>query len=109
MAAELGAPGPAITMAHRLIVAHAEGRGCSSCQDRWCPAAEWALQVAAMDDAPPPEPDGRRLVTVVARQVAAAHWPREVDGCRPCGLPDCDRYGVASAWLSQVGEPLPER
>ncbi|MGI5145453.1 hypothetical protein ACQEVC_03465 [Plantactinospora sp. CA-294935] len=43
--------------------------------------------------------DRRQLVTVVARQVMTAHWPRSIAGCRPCGLPDCGRLVLAGTWL----------
>lgn len=96
------APGLAITWAWRIITEHAEGRGCGQCRDRWCPTAEWALWVVVTEHFSPPGDDGRRLVTVVARQVLTNHWPRGVDGCRPCGLPDCTRMQVAATWLEVV-------
>lgn len=98
-------PGPAIRLAHRLIVAHAEGRDCPHCQDGWCLGAEWALGVVSTADRPPPE--GKRLVTVVARQILTAHRALPGGTCLPCGLPACDRAGVATAWLETVGELVP--
>lgn len=68
--------------------------------DAWCPTAEWALWVVITDRVVPA--DRRQLVTVVARQTMTAHWPRGVDGCRPCGLPDCGRIQLAGTWLEVV-------
>ncbi|MEO3929961.1 hypothetical protein ABGB07_39840 [Micromonosporaceae bacterium B7E4] len=99
------APGLAITWAHRIIVDHAEARSCDQCRARWCPTAEWALWVVVTEHFPPPHDDGEHLVTVVARQVLTNHWPRGVDGCRPCGLPDCTRMQVAATWLEVVRDP----
>ncbi|MEE6261018.1 hypothetical protein [Plantactinospora sonchi] len=92
-------------MAHRLIVNHAQDRNCPSCQNGWCPAVEWALWLVVTDEQTPP--GGRDPVTVVARRVYLAHRARPVDGCGPCGLPACERWEIASAWLLRVGE-LPE-
>ncbi|MEO3926160.1 hypothetical protein ABGB07_20155 [Micromonosporaceae bacterium B7E4] len=96
------APGLAITWAHRIITDHAEGRGCGQCRARWCPTAEWALWVVVTEHFPPPGDGGQKLVTTVARQVLTSHWPYGVDGCRPCGLPDCTRMQVAARWLHTV-------
>ncbi|MFY1669297.1 hypothetical protein ACN27G_04980 [Plantactinospora sp. WMMB334] len=55
------------------------------------------------------DPRRCQLVTVVARQVLDAHWPRGIDGCRPCGLPDCGRIQLAGTWLEVVGDDaIPE-
>ncbi|AVT35918.1 hypothetical protein C6W10_04965 [Plantactinospora sp. BB1] len=52
-----------------------------------------------------PDPERRRLVTTVARQVMLAHWPRTAHGCRPCGSVECGRMVLAATWLEVVGEP----
>ena len=96
-------PGLAIDWAHRIIRAHAAGEGCGQCRDGWCPTAEWAVWACVSDYMPPAE---QHLLTVVARQVVQAHWPRSVDGCRPCGLDDCDRIRIAGAWLDAVRDPF---
>jgi len=95
-------PGPAVGVAYELITGHAAGQTCPSCRDGWCPAAEWALWLVVADDQLPP--GGRDPVTAVARQVYLAHRARPRGGCRPCGLPDCERMEIASAWLLRVGE-----
>ncbi|MFY1669478.1 hypothetical protein ACN27G_05920 [Plantactinospora sp. WMMB334] len=105
MTAPKSRPGPAVVMAHRLVTDHADGHGCRQCQMHprwWCPTAEWALWVCATGGGPPAGADGRRLLTVVARQVLTAHWPYGVDGCRPCGLPDCAPMQVAATWLEVI-------
>ncbi|GIG87216.1 hypothetical protein Pen02_21520 [Plantactinospora endophytica] len=78
------APGLAADWAWATITNHAEGRHCNGCRGIWCPTAEWSLWVVITDRIIPV--DRRPLVTVVARQVMIAHWPRTVDGCRPCGV-----------------------
>ncbi|MFY1690900.1 hypothetical protein [Plantactinospora sp. WMMB782] len=98
------APGLAVDWAWATITAHAEGRDCNGCRGSWCPTAEWALWVVITDRLVGPDPERRRLVTVVARQVMIAHWPRTVDGCRPCGLAECGRGQLAGTWLNVVGE-----
>ncbi|MBE1485230.1 hypothetical protein [Plantactinospora soyae] len=100
MSPQESAPGLAIDWAWATITAHAEGRHCGGCRDAWCPTAEWALWVVITDRVVPA--DRRQLVTVVARQTMTAHWPRGVDGCRPCGLPDCGRIQLAGTWLEVV-------
>ncbi|MGX7672189.1 hypothetical protein [Plantactinospora sp. DSM 117369] len=100
-----GAPGLAVDWAWASIVAHAQGEHCGGCRDRWCPTVEWALWLVITDRLVSPDPERRRLVTVMARQVMLAHWPRTVDGCRPCGLPDCGRIQLAATWLEVVGDP----
>ncbi|MGI5213513.1 hypothetical protein [Plantactinospora sp. CA-290183] len=99
-----GVPGLAIDWARHAIGRHAEGRGCGECRDAWCPTAEWALWVLVSDQQV--RTVDRRSVTVVARQVVLTHWPRTVDGCRPCGLPDCERIRLAGAWLTAVGDDV---
>ncbi|MGI5148021.1 hypothetical protein ACQEVC_16865 [Plantactinospora sp. CA-294935] len=96
------APGLAVDWAWATITAHAEGRHCGGCRGTWCPTAEWALWVVITDRIVPA--DRRKLVTVVARQVMTAHWPRGIDGCRPCALPDCGRIQLAGTWLEVVGD-----
>ncbi|GAA3723467.1 hypothetical protein GCM10022225_00400 [Plantactinospora mayteni] len=94
------APGLAADWAWATITNHAESGHCGGCRGTWCPTAEWALWVVITDRIVPA--DRRTLVTVVARQVMTAHWPRGVDGCRPCGLPDCGRMALAATWLEVV-------
>jgi hypothetical protein len=96
-----GPSGLAVDAAHAIIGVHGTGGGCSACRPGWCPSQEWALWMVVGEKVPDAI---RHLVTVVARLVMAAHWPRTVDGCRPCGSPDCDRMQVASAWL-EVHDP----
>lgn len=91
------APGLAVDWAWATITAHAEDRRCNGCRGTWCPTAEWALWLLITDRLVTKE--RRQLVTVVARQVMTAHWPRTADGCRPCGLPDCGRAQLAGTWL----------
>ncbi|GAA3730166.1 hypothetical protein GCM10022225_09800 [Plantactinospora mayteni] len=96
------APGLAADWAWATITNHAESGHCGGCRGTWCPTAEWALWVVITDRIVPK--DRRQAVTVVARQVMLAHWPRTVDGCRPCGLPDCGRVQLAGTWL-EVHDP----
>ncbi|ROT31715.1 hypothetical protein EF879_15060 [Micromonospora sp. HM5-17] len=63
-----GPRGPAVVMAQRLIVSHAQGLDCASCQDGWCPAAEWALWVTVTDEQPPPD----RIPTIEWVRILAA-------------------------------------
>ncbi|MBE1486418.1 hypothetical protein [Plantactinospora soyae] len=98
-----GPHGVAIDAAYDIITTHASGGDCGACRLNWCPTAEWALWVVVAEPAAV-RPDARQLVTIVARQVMAAHWPSAVDGCRPCGLPDCDRIRTAGPWL-EVHDP----
>ncbi|MEO3745287.1 hypothetical protein [Plantactinospora sp. B5E13] len=93
-----GRPRFAIEDAYRIITAHAEGRGCQECRPGWCPTQEWALWVVVTAGRQLPA-QLRPMVTVVARLVMTAHWPRGIDGCRPCGQPDCGRIIVAGSWL----------
>ena len=97
-----GPAGLAVDWAWASIDAHASGDDCSGCRGRWCPTVEWALWLVITDRLV--SADRRQMVTVVARQVMTAHWPRTVDGCRPCGLPDCGRAQLAGTWLEVVGE-----
>jgi hypothetical protein len=89
-----------IDWAWATITTHAEGRHCGACRGTWCPTAEWSLWVVITDRLIPAE--RRQLVTIVARQVMTAHWPSGIDGCRPCGLPDCGRIQLAGTWLEVV-------
>ena len=107
-----GPPGTCIDMARRIITDHADATDCDQCRDlppaggvrvHWCPSAEWAMWVLISDRAVPA--GMRHSVTIVARRVLLAHWPRTVDGCRPCGLPDCSRAQLAGTWLEVVGDP----
>ena len=97
-----GVPGLAVDWAWATITAHAQGEGCAGCRRSWCPTAEWALWLVITDRLV--TPDRRQVVTVVARQVMTAHWPRGAGGCRPCGLPDCGRAQLAGTWLEVVGD-----
>lgn len=102
-----GPPGAAIDRAVSTIRRHASGEECAECrrQERgtWCPSAEWALWVVVSDGVPT---EIRHMVTVVARQVMLAHWPRLVDGCRPCESPNCGRAQLAGTWLDVVKDPF---
>ncbi|WP_422770216.1 hypothetical protein ACN28C_26350 [Plantactinospora sp. WMMC1484] len=98
------APGLAADWAWGTLTTHAEQGNCGGCRGAWCPTAEWALWVVITDELVGRDPRRRQLVTVVARQVLNAHWPRGVDGCRPCGLPDCGRIQLAGTWLEVVGD-----
>ncbi|MGI5214960.1 hypothetical protein [Plantactinospora sp. CA-290183] len=99
-----GPPGLAIDWAWASLRTHADGHACIGCRGYWCPTAEWALWVAVSDQLVDGD-DRRQAVTVVARQVLRAHWPRTVDGCRPCGLPNCERARLAGGWLDAIGDP----
>ncbi|MBE1488638.1 hypothetical protein [Plantactinospora soyae] len=101
------APGLAIDWAWATITTHAEARHCDGCRGTWCPTVEWALWVVITDRIVPA--DREQLVTVVARQTMTAHWPSGIDGCRPCGLPDCSRMQLAATWLEVVrNDYIPE-
>ena len=97
-----GPSGVAVDRAWATITAHASGEDCGGCRGAWCPTVEWALWLVVTDRLVTKE--RRHLVTVVARQVMTAHWPRSIDGCRPCGLPDCGRAQLAGTWLEVVGD-----
>lgn len=97
-----GPSGYALDAAHSIIAAHANGDDCRACRPGrpgWCPSKEWALWVVVDDGVPKA---ARQMVTVVARQILTAHWPRGVDGCLPCGSPDCAQMKVAATWLEVI-------
>ena len=115
-------PGTAVDRARRSIRNHATGNGCDGCEQLMsvreiragdvvqvvrCVESESALRLVITERAMPAAE--RHLVTVVARQVLLAHWPRTEAGCIPCREPDCEWAQLAGTWLDVVGDPLNPR
>ena len=98
-----GPPGYAVDSAKRTLAAHADDKTCAQCVPGRCWMLEWAAW-CLVTSGERLTPEIRHLMTLAARRIVNDHWPRTVDGCWPCGLPDCEPMQVAAGWLTAVGD-----